>query len=210
MVATPKKNTRRNSPKRAAVVEAATEEFCSRGFSGASMDRIAEVANVSKRTVYDHFPSKDDLFQAIVDKILQQIGEMPSHEYSAEKPLDRQLLAIGKTFAATITGKDFMKLSRVLISRFIQAPEWAHNTITAYARLRRDMIAFFEAGKKDGRLKIRNSEKAAAQFCGLIKEIAFWPELMAGQKSISVRERNAAVKAAVEMFLDHYEVRPGS
>lgn len=207
MIAEPKTYARRKSPKRAAVIEAATEEFCSYGFSGTSMDRIAKVANVSKRTVYDHFPSKDDLFQAIIDEILQRTGEMPSHEYSAEKPLDKQLLAIGKTFAATITGRDFMKLSKVVISRFIQSPEWAHNTLTAYARLRRDMTAFFEAGKKDGRLKIRNSEKAAAQFCGLIKEIAFWPELMAGQEPISTRERNAAVKAAVEMFLDHYEVR---
>ncbi|MEM9216816.1 MAG: TetR/AcrR family transcriptional regulator [Cyanobacteria bacterium P01_F01_bin.150] len=208
MVATtPPKKPRRKSPKRAAVIKAATEEFGSRGFSGASMDRIAEAANVSKRTVYDHFPSKDDLFQAIIDEILQRIGKMPAHEYSAEKPLDKQLLAIGKTFATTITGEDFMKLSRVLLSRFIQSPEWAHNTITAYARLRRDMIDFFEAGKKDGRLKIRNSEKAAAQFCGLIKEIAFWPELIAGQEPISTRERNAAVKSAVEMFLDHYEIR---
>ena len=203
-------DARRKSPKRAAIIEAATEEFWSHGFSGTSMDRIAKVANVSKRTVYDHFPSKDHLFQAIIDKILEKIGEMPSHEYSPEKPLDKQLLAIGKTFATTITGKDFMKLSRVVISRFIQTPEWAHNTITAYARTRRDMIAFFEAGKKDGRLKISNSEKAAAQFCGLIKEIAFWPELMAGQEPLSTRERNAAVKAAVEMFLDHYEVRSGA
>ena len=60
MIANPKKNARRKSPKRAAVIEAATEEFLSRGFSGTSMDRIAEVANVSKRTVYDHFPSKDN------------------------------------------------------------------------------------------------------------------------------------------------------
>ena len=205
MIANPKKNTRRKSPKRSAVIEAATEEFLSRGFSGTSMDRIAEVANVSKRTVYDHFPSKDNLFQAIVDEILQRVGEMPSHEYSKEKPLDEQLLAIGNTFTTTITDPDFMKLSRVVISRFIQSPEWAHNTVKAHARLRQDMIAFFEAGKKDGRLKIRNSEMAAAQFCGLIKEIAFWPELMAGQEPISTQERNAAVKAAVEIFLDHYQ-----
>jgi len=204
MIADQKTNARRKSPKRAAVLEAATEEFLSRGFSGTSMDRIAEVANVSKRTVYAHFPSKDDLFQAIVDKILQQVEEMPSHEYSKEEPLDEQLLAIGNTFATTITGRDFMKLSKVVISRFIQSPEWAHNTLKAHARLRQDMIAFFKAGKKDGRLKISNPEKAAAQFCGLIKEIAFWPELMAGQEPISTRQRNAAVKAAVEMFLDHY------
>ena len=204
MITSPKTNARRKSPKRAAIIKAATEEFLSRGFSGTSMDRIAEVANVSKRTVYDHFPSKDNLFQAIVDEILQRVEEMPSHEYSEEKPLDEQLLAIGNTFAKTITGKDFMKLSRVVISRFIQSPEWAHNTLKAHSRLRQDMIAFFKAGKKDGRLKISNPEKAAAQFCGLIKEIAFWPELMAGQEPISTRERNAAVKAAVEMFLDHY------
>ena len=199
-----KTGARRKSPKRAAVVEAATEEFLLRGFSGTSMDRIAKVANVSKRTVYDHFASKDDLFQAIVDEILQRIGEMPSHEYSQEKPLDEQLLAIGNTFATTITGRDFMKLSKVVISRFIQSPEWAHHTLKAHARLRQDMLAFFKAGKKDGRLKISNPERAAAQFCGLIKEIAFWPELMAGQDPISARERNAAVKAAVEIFLDHY------
>lgn len=201
-----KAESRRNSPKRKAVIEAATEEFLSHGFSGTSMDRIAEAANVSKRTVYDHFPSKDDLFQAIIDEILIRVGEMPAHKYSEEQDLDEQLLAIGRSFADTITSSDFMKLSKVVISRFIQAPEWSHNTVEAHARLRKDMIAFFKAGKKDGRLRVNDHEKAAAQFCGLIKEIAFWPELMAGQKPVTTRERNAAVKSAVEMFLDHYRV----
>ncbi len=199
-----KTKPRRKSPKRAAVIEAATEEFLSHGFTGTSMDRIAEAANVSKRTVYDHFPSKDDLFQAIIDEILERVRDMPAHEYSEEKELEEQLLAIGGTFASTITSKDFMKLSRVVISRFIQSPEWAHNTVKAHARLRQDMIAFFKAGKRDGRLRVNDPEKAAAQFCGLIKEIAFWPELMAGQKPVTTRERNAAVKSAVEIFLDHY------
>lgn len=204
MLSDTKPPKRRKSPKRAAVVEAATEEFLSRGFEGTSMDRIAEAANVSKRTVYDHFPSKDDLFQAIVDEILQRVEEMPVHKYSKEKALEDQLLDIGNTFANTITGKDFMKLSKVVIACFIQSPEWAHNTMKAYARLRQDMIAFFKAGKKDGRLQIRDPEKAAAQFCGLIKEIAFWPELMAGQKPVTSRERSEAVKDAVAIFLDHY------
>lgn len=199
-----KTKARRRSPKRAAVIEAATEEFLMHGFSGTSMDRIAEAANVSKRTVYDHFPSKDDLFQAIVDEILQRVDEMPAHAYSDEKTLDEQLLQIGTTFANTITGRDFMKLSRVVISCFLQTPEWAYNTVKAHARLRQDMISFFKAGKKDGRLKITDPEKAAAQFCGLIKEIAYWPELMAGQKPVTTRERNAAVRSAVEIFLDHY------
>ncbi|MEM7474559.1 MAG: TetR/AcrR family transcriptional regulator [Planctomycetota bacterium] len=204
VMAAAKEKKRRKSPKRQAVIEAATEEFLSRGFAGTSMDRVAEAANVSKRTVYDHFPSKDALFQAIVDEILMHVDDMPTHEYSREQALDEQLLAIGKSFADTITAKKFMKLSKVVIANFIQSPEWAPRTMNAYARLRRDMISFFKSGKKDGRLQIRNPEIAASQFCGLIKEIAFWPELMAGQKPVTSRERNAAVRDAVAMFLDHY------
>ena len=199
-----KAKARRKSPKRAAVIEAATEEFLTYGFSKTSMDRIAEAANVSKRTVYDHFPSKETLFQAIADSILNQIEEMPAHGYSEEKPLEEQLLDIGNTFAETITDQKFMKLSRIVISRFIQSPELAHKTLNAYSRLRRDMIAFFKAGKKAGRLQLTNPEQAATQFCGLIKEIAFWPVLMAGQELLSTRERKATVKSAVEMFLGYY------
>ena len=195
---------RRKSRKRAAVLEAATDLFLTHGFSGTSMDRIAEVANVSKRTVYDHFPSKDDLFRAISLEILQQVDEMPQHEYSPDEALDEQLLAIGDTFARTITDPSFMKLSRVVISRYIHSSDWAQHTVKAHARLRRNMLAFFKAAKKDGRLRVPSPERAAVQFCGLIKEPTFWPELMAGQEPVSAHERKSVVKSAVEMFLDHY------
>jgi len=197
---------RRKSPKRAAVIEAATEEFLTYGFSETSMDRIAEAANVSKRTVYDHFGSKEILFQAIAKVILEQIEEMETHVYSSEKSLDEQLLNIGNTFAQTITDSKFMKLSRIVIARYIQSPELAHKALKAFARLRRDMIAFFKAGKRDGRLNITNHEKAATQFAGLIKEIAYWPQLMAGQEPLSTRERRATVKSAVEIFLGYYRM----
>ena len=195
---------RRRSPKRAAVIEAATEEFLTHGFEGTSMDRIAETAGVSKRTVYDHFPSKEDLFQAISHEILDRVEQMPAHAYSSEAPLADQLLRIGNTFADTITSPAFMKLSRVVIARFIQAPDLGQRTEKAHNRLRRDMIALFKAGRKDGRLRITNPERAAVQFCGLIKESAFWPQLMAGQKPLSQRERRAVVGTAVEMFLSYY------
>ncbi len=198
---------RRRSPKRAAVIEAATEEFLTHGFGGTSMDRIAETAGVSKRTVYDHFPSKEDLFRAISYEILERVDQMPSHTYSTEQPLETQLLQIGNSFADTITSQAFMKLSRVVIARFIQSPELGQRTANAHGRLRRDMISLFKAGRKDGRLRITNPERAAAQFCGLIKEIAFWPELMAGQKPLSKRERRAAVSSAVDIFLSYYRTR---
>ncbi|MEM9552820.1 MAG: TetR/AcrR family transcriptional regulator [Acidobacteriota bacterium] len=204
MIANQTPAARRKSPKRKAVIRAATEEFLQGGFSGTSMDRIADVAQVSKRTVYNHFPSKDDLFQAIIEELLQRTDEMPFHGYSKDEPLEDQLERIGVTFAETITGEDFMKLCRVVVSRFIQAPEWAGVTLTAYAKLRVNLRSWLKACEDDGRLQIPDFDRAETQFCGLIKEFVFWPELMAGQEPASSSERNTVVKSAVDVFLTYY------
>jgi AcrR family transcriptional regulator len=46
------------------IIQAADALFYGEGIRGASMDAIAEKANVTKRTIYYHFPSKDDLIAA--------------------------------------------------------------------------------------------------------------------------------------------------
>jgi AcrR family transcriptional regulator len=58
---------------RARILEAAVAEFSARGLAGARIDRIAEAANANKRLIYDHFQSKDRLFDAAMDHV---IGEM--------------------------------------------------------------------------------------------------------------------------------------
>ena len=57
--------------KRAAILEAARQEFLSQGVRDTSMDRIAECANVSKRTVYNHFASKDHLLFRLMIRFYQ-------------------------------------------------------------------------------------------------------------------------------------------
>ena len=66
-------STRLTDRKRDAIVVAAIAEFREHGFAGTSMDRIAAAAEVSKRTVYNHFPSKDDLFAEILLQLLSLI-----------------------------------------------------------------------------------------------------------------------------------------
>ena len=52
--------------KNAAIIAAAAQIFLKKGFESASMDEIASVAGVSKRTVYQHFANKEQLFQQIL------------------------------------------------------------------------------------------------------------------------------------------------
>ena len=60
-------NTRtRSDAKREAIIQAATQAFQEYGVNGTSMDKLAELANVSKRTVYNHFATKEDLVMHLV------------------------------------------------------------------------------------------------------------------------------------------------
>lgn len=53
--------------RRAMLLSAALEVFTVSGFHAASMDDIADRANVSKPVLYQHFPSKLDLYLAVLD-----------------------------------------------------------------------------------------------------------------------------------------------
>ena len=61
--------TRLTDRKHAAILDAAVAEFRSAGYEATTMDRVAAAAGVSKRTVYNHFPSKDALFLRILEEM---------------------------------------------------------------------------------------------------------------------------------------------
>jgi len=49
------------------IVDAAYESFYQRGFARSSVDEIAAMAKVTKRTLYNHFDSKDSLLAAVLE-----------------------------------------------------------------------------------------------------------------------------------------------
>ena len=53
--------------RRAQLLDSALEVFVAQGFHAAAMDDIAERAGVSKPVLYQHFPSKLDLYLALLD-----------------------------------------------------------------------------------------------------------------------------------------------
>ncbi|MDJ1183676.1 TetR/AcrR family transcriptional regulator [Roseofilum casamattae] len=190
--------------KRAAILAAAVAEFQQHGFDGTSMDRIAAVAEVSKRTVYNHFASKEDLFAAIVSELLARSQTMSDYVYMPELPLAEQLFDIGKAIAQTLTSDDFMQLSRAIVSRFLQSPDIAESTFREHDKFNSGLIAWIEAASQDNRLAITNAEFAATQFTSLIKAFVFWPQLIGNQAPVSEEECDRIIQSAVALFLSYY------
>src|SRR5689334_643243 len=56
----------RAAERRAAIVEAAMEEFVARGFAATRLDDIARRAGVAKGTIYLHFKDKESMFEELI------------------------------------------------------------------------------------------------------------------------------------------------
>lgn len=62
--------------RRRQLLESALQVFVAHGYHSASMDDIAEVAQVSKPVLYQHFPGKHELFLDLLDTYLGQLEQM--------------------------------------------------------------------------------------------------------------------------------------
>jgi len=56
----------RAAERRAAIVDAAMEEFIARGFAATRLDDIAKRAGVAKGTIYLHFKDKESMFEELI------------------------------------------------------------------------------------------------------------------------------------------------
>ena len=76
--------------RRAQLLDAAIDVFTAKGYHAAAMDDIAEAAGVSKPVLYQHFPSKLDLYLALLDASCDSLVEvvrvaLASNEHNADR-----------------------------------------------------------------------------------------------------------------------------
>jgi TetR/AcrR family transcriptional regulator of autoinduction and epiphytic fitness len=192
--------------KRQAIVDAAVAEFRCNGFDATSMDKIAATAGVSKRTVYNHFPSKDDLFGHILQQLWDSSAALQAFRYRAELPLRAQLLELVGQKMALLRDAYFLDLARVAIAEGIHRPERAQEMVARLADKEEGVTGWLRAALADGKLKPMDPVFAAHLLQGQLKSFAFWPQVTMGQPPLEAAAEAAVVATAVDMFLAYYAV----
>jgi TetR/AcrR family transcriptional regulator of autoinduction and epiphytic fitness len=190
--------------KRAAIIEAAIDEFRASGYETTSMDRIAARAEVSKRTVYNHFPSKEALFAEILHQLWEASRDGEDLAYRADRPLREQLLELVAQKLRLLNDEAFVSLARVAIGATIHSPERAQEMVARMEQREESIVTWLRAAAKDGRLKLKDPAFAALQLQGLVKTFAFWPQITLGQPALNAKERKRVAEGAVDMFLAYY------
>ncbi len=171
---------RDKSKKRATILNGAIDVFISMGYELASMDKIAETARVSKRTVYNHFGSKENLFQAIVDDFLAQRQSLKTIAYNPEKSLEEQLLAFANAEIFLIDSPRRSGISRFLTTVFLKDINYARETVAKYPPSYGMLLDWLKEAEKDGKIKTGNLLLAARVFYALVEGAITYPGLFSG------------------------------
>lgn len=108
------------------ILSAAEEVFLSNGFLGANMDTVADLAGVSKQTVYAHCKSKEALFVQVVERItggaVHDIGEDTENNFEGVSAEQFFLDAATQQLLVVMTPR-LMRLRRMVIGEVERFPD---------------------------------------------------------------------------------------
>lgn len=190
--------------KRDAIIQAAIAEFRAHGFEATSVDKVAARAEVSKRTLYNHFASKDELFASILHILWESSAAEMRRVYDPRRPVRDQLIELLQSKLAMLADDNFLSLARVAIAAGLHAPERAREMVDRISRKDNAMLDWIRAAQKHGALKADDAAQACKQLECLVKGVAFWPQVAMGQPRLTPAAQKKLAAASADLFLSHY------
>ncbi|AZN32198.1 TetR/AcrR family transcriptional regulator [Pseudoalteromonas sp. Xi13] len=190
--------------KRINILQAAEQLFFEKGVEHTSMDQVAAKAGASKRTVYNHFATKEELFQAILTTMLAKINHGDVIHFNKNQPIDLQLTAIAEQEVAMLTSPDFLRLAKIAFMQMLQEPQLAKSLSNNTMGCMTYLEGFLEQAKIAGVLKGDELNVAAKQFVFQLKSFVFYP-LLYGFETVTEQQNNKVIEQTVSLFLAKYK-----
>ena len=195
----------RRGGSREAIVEAAERLFLERGFGSVSMDELAEAAGVARRTLYNQFASKEEIFREMLLRVSGQLEHAFPPGIETQGDVEDVLRLIARVILELHKQPEYLGFLRMVVADSRQFP-WIAEEFAAVMDPQTERLARYLAHLTAmGILDCRNPMLAAHQFMGLLNEFSLWPWMM-GRKSVAVPDKDV-VEETVRMFLQHYRRR---
>jgi AcrR family transcriptional regulator len=152
--------------KHAGILAAAEELFLELGFRAASMDLVAQRANVSKMTVYAHFPSKRALFAAIIDDLASQLARAIAGFGLEDMPPEAALRLAGRQYLTLALKPSSLALHRLVVAEAARTPGLGPLIYESGPAQIVRALAEYLARRRE--LDIADPQLAAEQFLGAV------------------------------------------
>ena len=186
------------------IIHAATQEFLTKGIDAASMHAIAENAEVSKRTLYKYYPSKEELYSALIDEILDRVDEMYTFSYSDEvDPREEIIRIIEAKIQLTLTDS-FLAISKIIMGELLKGRMPNPEQMQRLNKSESLFVNWIQALQQRQKIKADiHASIIAEQFHSILKGQIYWPVLL-GMKAKDEIDITQAKESTAAFFIQSF------
>jgi TetR/AcrR family transcriptional regulator of autoinduction and epiphytic fitness len=191
----------RRGGSRDAIVQAAQRLFLQRGFGSVSMDELAESAGVARRTLYNQFASKEEIFREMLLRVSGQLEDAFPIGIETRGDVENVLRLIARVILDLHKNPEYLGFLRMVVADSRHFPWIAEEFAAVMEPQTERLIRYLAHLDAMGILDCRNPTLAAHQFTGMLNQLSLWPWMM-GQAGMPVSRED--VEETIRMFLSHY------
>jgi AcrR family transcriptional regulator len=193
--------------KREHILKEAYAAFLSEGYAATSMSSIAVRVGGSKATLYNYFPSKEELFAAVIDEKCRDFQGMFLEMDVETADFGKVLTQLGERMLHMMLRDDSIATFRLITAESSRFPELGRAFYQSGRQRGKQMLAdFFARAQKAGKLRLGNPRDMAVLFIEACKgELVLLKAWNVNPKP-SEKEIKATIATAVTVFLAAYGV----
>jgi len=187
----------------AQIIQSATQEFLVKGLDAASMHNIADSAEVSKRTLYKYFPTKDELYSALIDELLDRVYEN-EQEYCQELTIQDQLEQLVSNKIELFSSESFLNMSKIILGEMLKSRKPSDEQLERMYKTEALFVNWVNEAKADNKITSElDSEIIANQFHSILKGQTFYPVIFyfTDMKAIDKKE---VLDTTVAFFINSF------
>jgi len=146
--------------RREMILDAALEVFSKGGFQDADVDEIAQLAQVGKGTVYRYYPSKRELYLAVVERVFDHLqARLEAIQGQSQSPI--QVLRAGVAEHVRFFTENPRCWRVLVIGRLENRFHPCHDTMLAHHTLLESLTTLIRKGMASGDFREVDPEFAA-------------------------------------------------
>ncbi|URJ58054.3 TetR/AcrR family transcriptional regulator [Paenibacillus polymyxa] len=189
--------------KRACAIAAAEELFFEKGYARTTLAQIAKLAGLSTGTLFNHFPTKELIFETIVKHFWELDPEWDVPPVLGS-PL-QGLIKFGRDYACVLTRDGMAPLFRVVIAEAKQFPQLSlfHYELGEGA-VHQKLTQYLLDEVQLGNINLPDAAKTANEFMSIIAGQVLWPKMLLLDFSISRERAFQIADEAAHMIINKY------
>lgn len=184
----------------ARLLDVAFQEFLAHGYGGTSLTQIVKAAGISKTTLYTRFSSKEELFEALMQRQIESFSAVTA----LRSPRGRHDLAAGlkayanRTLEISLEG-DLLQVNRLIYSESGRFPELGRAAGERTQRGIDDVAVFIQTCADADGVPCRDPQAAAASLIYMLR--GWYVDVLLTNRTVTARQRQRWVEGAVDALI---------